>query len=237
MSGNKHAAALSLENSAVSDFLNKDPQVNRLKIMSEQLKLAGKSPDVRPADALAQVALPVAPTPVEEVAPAALAPQQPARPAAVEPQAAFHHAEEASYVVEADGLNRGGRPRHGKERKVERTVSMDRSLDKILERLGPQWRAGVPARSLLSPDSAGRPNSTQSGRSSGSQTPSCATSGRSAILIVTSVMSPSCLVEHTFHAWACSTPYPSDSSQGTDKMCSIAPRSNVSLNVPSSPVT
>lgn len=37
--------------------------------------------------------------------------------------------------VAAPAPNRGGRPLLGKERKVERTVSMDKPLDKILERL------------------------------------------------------------------------------------------------------
>ncbi|NTF17555.1 hypothetical protein G6L37_04030 [Agrobacterium rubi] len=87
--------------------------------------------------------------PVQQEAPAPAAHFQPASARMPEPpqfqpqQQERMHApalrqDEMSYALDRrdEGTNRGGRPKHGLERKVEKTISMDKSLDKMLTRLG-----------------------------------------------------------------------------------------------------
>lgn len=125
---------------------------NPLELLSKTLGEATARPDVRPGEqgrggpaALVEKSE-EAPQVVAEVPQRSIAPVevdlQPRAEARVEPQpqpqpqpARTIEDDGASYRIPPsanDEVNRGGRPRHGAERKVERTISMDKSLDKIL---------------------------------------------------------------------------------------------------------
>lgn len=152
MAGNKHATAFSMDNDATAAFAT-GRKPNPLELLTKTLGQATSRPDVRPGEQ-GRSALILAATETEEpkteqvIEPVALA--DPAVIATPETQApapmtAFSQNESkhqnelpddgASYSVpqaSRDDVNRGGRPRHGAERKVERTISMDKSMDKIL---------------------------------------------------------------------------------------------------------
>lgn len=119
---------------------------NPLELLSKTLGEATARPDVRPGEqgrggpsAIAEMGE-EAPQIVAEV------PQRAAVPVEANPKAQveFKVEPQTNRTIEDDGtsyrippsandeVNRGGRPRHGAERKVERTISMDKSLDKIL---------------------------------------------------------------------------------------------------------
>lgn len=146
---NKHTAALSLENEETANFLKPravEPP-NPLHAMKERLAQARLSPDLRPSELqkpavvteLDSTFAGTAPTPAGTVQRVS----DPVRQVSDEPGASEGAratgivSDEASIQIpEKDATpNRGGRPLHGKERKVERTVSMHKPLDKLLERL------------------------------------------------------------------------------------------------------
>lgn len=121
---------------------------NPLELLSKTLGEATARPDVRPGEqgrggpsALAEKGE-EAPQIVAEVPQRTIVPVEadpkPQVEFRVEPQPQPTRTIEddgASYRIPPsvnDEVNRGGRPRHGAERKVERTISMDKSLDKIL---------------------------------------------------------------------------------------------------------
>lgn len=144
MAGNRHATALSLENDEMAAFAS-GRKVNPLELLQKTLVEATARPDVRPGEQgrgdPAALVEPVAEAP-------AVVSQVPQRTIPVEvedqPQAKAEPQPQPTRTIEEDGIsyrvppsandevNRGGRPRHGAERKVERTISMDKSLDKIL---------------------------------------------------------------------------------------------------------
>lgn len=158
MAGNKHATAFSMDNDATAAFAT-GRKPNPLELLTKTLGQATSRPDVRPGEQ-GRSALILAATEAEEpkteqvIEPVAaaesavIATPEPAAPApapAPAPLTAFSqneikHQNEmqddgASYSIpqaSRDEVNRGGRPRHGAERKVERTISMDKSMDKIL---------------------------------------------------------------------------------------------------------
>lgn len=138
-----------MENDATAAFA-KGRKSNPLELLSQTLGKATSSPDVRPGEqGRGSVPALVASRP-EETVEQEIAAQQPV-PVTAPPQQIISqrvesqrpeagrddHIEDdgASYRLPSanrDEVNRGGRPRHGSERKVERTISMDKSLDKIL---------------------------------------------------------------------------------------------------------
>jgi hypothetical protein len=156
MAANKHASALSLENEKMASFATK-PKPNPLALMSSTLAKAAESPDIRPgeqgkvSDLLrlahedpagvdkavepdTQVAeLKTIQDRMREQSPEAR-PQSPVQTSAPK-QEIIDDGASYSVASRSDEPNRGGRPRHGAERKVERTVCMDKTLDKMLERL------------------------------------------------------------------------------------------------------
>ncbi len=122
---------------------------NPLELLSKTLGEATARPDVRPGEqgrggpTLIVEKTEEAPRAVTEEPPQAVAPvelnhqPQHQQEAKVQPHQQPTRIEDdgASYRIPPsanDEVNRGGRPRHGAERKVERTISMDKSLDKIL---------------------------------------------------------------------------------------------------------
>lgn len=143
MAGNKHATAFSLENDATAAFAS-GRKPNPLELLTKTLGEATSRPDVRPGEqgrGGAPALVVNRGEPEREAAPpaAALRTQQPApqQPTPHQPQIKETSIEDdgASYSIphpDREEVNRGGRPRHGSERKVERTISMDKSLDKIL---------------------------------------------------------------------------------------------------------
>lgn len=152
--GNKHASAFSLENEETAAFLKPraaEPS-SPLHAMRDALAQGKISPDIRPANLPSrrraeQADAPSAGAEVEppvERRPVSIVPQI-ADPRAGEghPEAGFASGEPdvisdaASLQIaeKAAQVNKGGRPLQGKERKVERTVSMHKPLDKLLERL------------------------------------------------------------------------------------------------------
>jgi hypothetical protein len=151
MAGNRHATALSMDNDATAAFANGRKTVsNPLELLSKTLGEATARPDVRPGEqgrggptALVErtedVPETIADAPQRAIAPVELVPEPAPQPQAVDeprqPAAEMIEDDGASFRVPpaaSDEVNRGGRPRHGVERKVERTISMDKSLDKIL---------------------------------------------------------------------------------------------------------
>lgn len=154
MAGNRHAEALSPENDEMAGFISrKKPEANRLSELKDRLALATQQPDNKPLETAARQAEPEAQE--RDIAPAAqhTPPTAPNLPEAVQspaqdivreaqPQAPINprseiQSDEVSYSIPAaqPSVNKGGRPLMGKARKVERTVSMDKPLDKLLERL------------------------------------------------------------------------------------------------------
>jgi hypothetical protein len=147
MAGNRHAAALSMEDDKTAAFAN-GRKNNPLELLSKTLGEATARPDVRPgeqgrgvvaslAEQQEEVAQPQAVAQPRILAPVEAPPQQPqqlqAPLEARQPHAGMIEEDGASYrIPNNDDVNRGGRPRHGADRKVERTISMDKSLDKIL---------------------------------------------------------------------------------------------------------
>ncbi len=136
-----------MENDEMAAFASGARKNNPLELLSKTLGEATVRPDVRPgeqgrgAPTLLVEKTEEAPRIVAEAQPPAAPIEtnpQPQPEARVEPQ------QQPSRMIEDDGasyrippsandeVNRGGRPRHGSERKVERTISMDKSLDKIL---------------------------------------------------------------------------------------------------------
>jgi hypothetical protein len=150
MAGNRHAAALSLNNDEMAAFANGRKPGNPLELLSKALGEATARPDVRPGEqgrggptALVEQMEEEAPQTVAEVPQRAIPPVEANPQPTSQPQAAIEAPKPASTIEDdgasyrvpasaSDDVNRGGRPRHGAERKVERTISMDKSLDKIL---------------------------------------------------------------------------------------------------------
>lgn len=161
MAANRHATALSMEDDKMAAFAN-GRKSSPLELLTAQLSEAKDRPDVRPSEqgrggtvapivpkeeiAEPQAIAPVVASPIESRQPEPAAqpefapPPQARQPEAVQPPVVRSEArtiedDGTSYRVPpniAEEVNRGGRPRHGAERKVERTISMDKSLDKIL---------------------------------------------------------------------------------------------------------
>lgn len=153
MAGTKHAQAFSLENEETAAFLKpQGEQPNPLHAMRDRLAQAKISPDIRPADlpsrkkleddgaavagaqSEAKIGAGPAEAPVEARAPVI----EPATPLPTPPSPTPQViADEASVQIPEKVVqqNKGGRPLQGRERKVERTVSMHKPLDKLLERL------------------------------------------------------------------------------------------------------
>lgn len=136
-----------MENDEMAAFASGARKVNPLELLSKTLGEATARPDVRPSEqgrggpTLLVEKTEEAPRIVAEAQPQAAAPvatnPQPQPEARIEPQQPARMIEDdgASYSIlpsANDEVNRGGRPRHGSERKVERTISMDKSLDKML---------------------------------------------------------------------------------------------------------
>jgi hypothetical protein len=145
MAGNKHANAFSLDNEEMASFATRKREpANKLELLKNALDTASTKPDIRPAEQLKGIAAAMAaapasapPEPAEDDAVAYRAPPadpQPEQSSPPSPRPPIRQ-DEISYTV-GDEANRGGRPRHGVERKVEKTISMDKSLDKMLTRLG-----------------------------------------------------------------------------------------------------
>jgi hypothetical protein len=147
--GNKHATAFSLENEETAAFLKPravEPP-NPLHAMRDKLAEAKLNPDVRPADLPtrrraemedAPSAGGTAPEQPVERPPVALLQQPPASPVVDVPEDKPEVISDAASLQIPEKVtlpNKGGRPLQGKERKVERTVSMHKPLDKLLERL------------------------------------------------------------------------------------------------------
>lgn len=151
--GNKHANAFSLTNEQTAAFLKPKAEEppNPLHAMRDMLAKGKVSTDIRPADlptVLRDETGSVSPTGTapanteEEGSSAQVATQLRAptltavapRPLQQVPDVV---ADEASIEIPQRVVqpNRGGRPLQGTERKVERTVSMHKTLDKLLERL------------------------------------------------------------------------------------------------------
>jgi hypothetical protein len=148
--GSKHASAFSLENEETAAFLRpKAPeQPNPLHAMRDKLAQAKINPDIRPADLPTRRRAELEDAPPADVPGAELPAEQPLVSMVQQPQVAVQEAElpHVEPEVISDGaslqipekaalVNKGGRPLQGKERKVERTVSMHKPLDKLLERL------------------------------------------------------------------------------------------------------
>jgi hypothetical protein len=137
-----------MENDKMAAFASGRKPTNPLELLSKTLGEAAVRPDVRPAEQgrAGSVALVERSTEapqqqdaeVSEAAAPAQSQAEPQLPTVGElkaPQAAAIEDDGASYTLPpaaAEEVNRGGRPRHGAERKVERTISMDKSLDKDL---------------------------------------------------------------------------------------------------------
>lgn len=157
MAGNKHATAFSMENGATAAFAT-GRKPNPLELLTKTLGQATSRPDVRPGEQGRSAVILAAAEAEEPKAELALQTVAPAEPPVVESVMPLEPAETPAPVatpvstrskddhpgLEDDGaayslpqstqseVNRGGRPRHGAERKVERTISMDKSMDKIL---------------------------------------------------------------------------------------------------------
>lgn len=150
MAGNKHATAFSLENASTAAFATGRKPSNPLELLTKTLGEATARPDIRPSEqarggaAALVVDRNVEPTRQLSEGPASHLEPGPATHQAQPLQAPAEARQNTGRNIEDDGssfrvspaesdeVNRGGRPRHGAERKVERTISMDKSLDKIL---------------------------------------------------------------------------------------------------------